>query len=242
MKLREIFSSFFKKHFYNPKWQCSVCGAENFGDGYVCEACEKTLPYIKGAVCSHCGRTVIAPEEYCSTCKEYMTSVDKARSVFNYEKPISGLIHKFKYGNHQYLKEFFGEDLTNLYLKNYFNADYLTFIPMHPKDQAKRGYNQSKLLTEVVSNKTGVAVFDGVSKIKRTKRQAKLNRAERLKNLVDAYRVTDKKSVKDKAIVIIDDVSTTGATAQALANKLKKAGAKSVCLITVASVPPKEKY
>ena len=242
MKLKELLVGFFKKHVYNPKWQCVVCSAENFGDGHVCNKCAKSLPYIKGAHCAHCGRAVVAPEEYCSTCKEYMVSVDKARSAFNYDQPISGLIHKFKYGNHQYLKEFFGEELTNLYLKNYFNADYLTFVPMHKKDERKRGYNQSMLLAESISERTGVAVYYGVDKIKRTKRQAKLKRAERLKNLKDAYRVTDKKAVKEKTVVIVDDVTTTGSTSEALAERFKKAGAKAVYLITVASVPPKEKY
>lgn len=242
MKLKERLYGFFRRHVYNPKWQCVVCGTENFGDGYLCDNCAKTMPYIVGAHCAHCGRAVIAPEAYCSTCKEHMVAVDKARSVYNYEKPIKTLVHKFKYGNHQYLKEFFGEDLTNLYLKNYFNADYLTFIPMHVKDERKRGYNQSRLLAEFVAERTGVAVFSGVEKVKRTTRQAKLKRAERLKNLKDAYRVTDRKAVKDKTVVIVDDVTTTGSTAEALAEKLKKSGAKLVYLITVASVPPKEKY
>ena len=113
---------------------------------------------------------------------------------------------------------------------------------MHEKDFRNRGYNQSQLLATEVSLRTGVSVFDGVVKIKRTQRQAKLGRTERLKNLKDAYRVTDKKAVKDKVVVIVDDVSTTCSTAEALAEKLKKAGAKTVYLITVASVPPKDEY
>ena len=106
----------------------------------------------------------------------------------------------------------------------------------------KRGYNQSQVLCEKVSNITKVPVFYGIEKIKQTERQAKLNREQRLKNLKDAFHVKVRKDIKDKVIVIVDDVSTTGSTGEALASKLKSAGEKSVNLITVASVPPIEKY
>jgi predicted amidophosphoribosyltransferase len=75
-----------------------------------------------------------------------------------------------------------------------------------------------------------------------TKRQATLTREQRIKNLKDAFKVANKNLVKDKTLVIIDDVSTTGATAQAIAEKLKNAGAKNVYLISVASTPPIDKY
>ena len=113
---------------------------------------------------------------------------------------------------------------------------------MSVKAQKRRGYNQSKILAEKLSQIVNVPVLDCLEKKKETARQATLNRAERLKNLTDAFSVTDKKAVKDKTIVIVDDVSTTGATAQAIAKKLKKVGAKSVNLITVASTPPVDKY
>ena len=75
-----------------------------------------------------------------------------------------------------------------------------------------------------------------------TKKQEGLTRKERLVNLEKAFKVTDKKSVKDKKIMIIDDVSTTGATAQALAKQLKNSGANAVYLISVASVAPYDGY
>ena len=65
---------------------------------------------------------------------------------------------------------------------------------------------------------------------------------ERLKNLKGVFKVKDKKLIKEKTIVIVDDVTTTGATAQAVAERLKSVGAKSVYLLTIASVPPRENY
>ena len=81
-----------------------------------------------------------------------------------------------------------------------------------------------------------------IAKVRETKRQARLTRSERLKNLSEAFSILDKKTVKDKVFVLIDDVTTTGATAETVASKLKKAGADKVYLITVASTLPINKY
>ena len=230
-----------KKYFYNPKWRCLACGKEIFS-GDFCDECLKTLPYNDGVICNHCGRAVIAPENYCSTCKGILTSLDKCRSAFVYKPPISSLIKKMKYENGKYLFNVFAEYLSQVYFKNYFNADYFTYVPMTEKSRRKRGYNQSQKLAEITAELTGVPLLDCIIKVKDTARQAKLGRVDRIKNLADAFRVSDKKSVNEKSIVIIDDVSTTGATAQVVAEKLKKAGAKSVYLLTIASVPPIDNY
>ena len=63
-----------------------------------------------------------------------------------------------------------------------------------------------------------------------------------MENLKGAFKVTDRKGIKDKVVVIVDDVTTTGQTAEAVAERLKRAGAKTVYLITVASLPPDDKY
>ena len=230
-----------KKYFYNPKWRCLACGKEIF-EGNFCVDCQKELPFNDGIICEHCGRKVIGAERYCSTCKGILVSLDKCRSAFNYAPPISTLIKKMKYDNGKFIADIFSEYLAPLYFKNYFNADFITFIPMTDKAKKKRGYNQGELLAEATSKRVGVPVVDCLQKVKDTDRQAKLGRTERLKNLSDAYRVKSRKIVKDKRILIIDDVSTTGATAQAAAEKLKRAGAKTVCLLSVASVPPIDKY
>ena len=242
MKIKELFSNFLKKYFYNPHWRCLVCGEEVFENQNFCEKCKSTLPYNDKAICEHCGRAVVSFETYCSTCKNVLVDLDKCRSPFVYAPPISMLIKKAKYDRGIYLIDYFAEQLSLSYFQNYFNADYLVFIPMSEKAEKKRGYNQSKILAEKLSALINVPVLDCIKKTKETERQATLGRAERLKNLDGAFRVFDKKSVKDKSILIIDDVSTTGATAQVIAKRLKTAGAKIVNLLTVASTPPIDKY
>ena len=238
----ERIKKFFVKYLFNVKWRCNACGKEIFKDEYFCESCLKDLPFNDKAYCNHCGRKLKVYAEYCSTCREQLLSVDKARSVFNYDKPISSLIKRAKYDKRLYLLDMFAEYLSNLYLKSYFNADYICFVPMTEKAQKKRGYNQGEILARRVGERVNVEVVDLLEKVKETTRQAKLNRAERLKNLEGVFKVKSRKLVKDKTIVIVDDVSTTGATAENIAKKLKSAGVKTVYLLTVASVAPKIGY
>lgn len=234
--------SFLRKYFFNDKWTCNACGKEVFNNKYFCDECEDKLPFIVGAKCQHCGRKTIAYEIYCTTCKNIIVDVDLGRSVFSYSEPISRLLRNFKYNNKQYLADLFGEYLATEYFKNYFRADVIAYVPMTKKATRKRGYNQSMLLAKVLSEKTNLPLVDVVIKKRETERQAKLNRAERLKSLRDAFKVSEKDAVKDKEVLIVDDVTTTGATAQAIAEVLKKAKAKKVYLLTVASVPPIDGY
>lgn len=230
-----------KKYFYNPTWRCVACGKEIF-EGDFCKDCKEKLPFNDKIVCEHCGRKIIAPENYCTTCKGKLIYTDKGRSVFNYQPPVNVLIKKMKYGNGRYLADIFSSYLSVTYFKNYFNADLVTYIPMTEKSEKKRGYNQSKLLAEFTAKRINLPIEHCLKKIKETTRQAKLSKAERLKNLQGAFKVVDKKTVNGKSILVVDDVTTTGSTGEAVAEKLKRAGAKNVYLLTVASVPPIDKY
>lgn len=242
MGLKKKLLDFLKEYFCNSDWRCLVCGKEIFDTNKLCENCLSKMPFNDQNICEHCGRKVIAGEKYCSTCKGKLVYIDKGRSVFNYQKPINTLIKRLKYDNQRFIIDYFVEKLTLVYLMNYFNADFITFIPMTEKAYRKRGYNQSYILAKGLSEKVEVPLFGGVVKVKQTKRQATLSRDQRLKNLKDAFRITEKKIIKDKTVLIVDDVTTTGATGEAVAERLKKAGAKIVYLLTVASLPPMDKY
>lgn len=242
MSFKSFLRKFTDKYFFNLKWRCNVCGKEIFEGQYFCRECEEKLPLNVGPFCNHCGRHTVAPEEYCSTCKEFLLSVDVARSAFVYDDPVKSMITKLKYGGKRYFAEILGEYLAAVYYKFGLEADVAVFIPMTRRAKFKRGFNQSELLAERFSTLTGVEVKDCLIKVKETPRQATLDRKSRMTNLVGAFKVSDKSAVKDKKVLIVDDVTTTGATAEALASKLKKAGAAKVTLLTCASVPPKNGY
>ncbi len=224
---------------YNPKWRCNVCGKELFDEGYFCKDCLNSFPVNDKTYCEHCGREVKTSAAYCLSCKGSMISVDRARSLFTYKKPINSLIKKAKYYNGKYLLEAFSVPLSNLYFKNYFNSDLVCCVPMTEKRKRSRGYNQSEILARYVSELIKVPFCDCLIKTKETKRQAKLGRTDRMKNLKGSFKVSDAKVVKGKSVLLVDDVLTTGSTAETVAERLKAAGAVKVDIITIASVPSK---
>ena len=240
MGLKETLKKLLVWFAFDQKWKCNICDEEIFNGEYFCDKCKSELPLNNGHICEHCGRQTEIPEKYCLTCKDKLVNVDIARSSFVYDKPVSGLIKDLKYNKKQYLANPLGEYLVKTYKENSFDADYIIFPPMTEKAFKKRKYNQAELLSKVVSEGTGVPIIDVIEKVRETERQATLNREQRLKNLKGAFRVTKRKILKDKTIMIIDDVTTTGATSEIIAEKLKRAGARKVILLTVASTPSKK--
>ncbi len=233
------FKSFLRKVLFKREWTCAVCKAELFGEDYFCPDCLKKLPFIGSKKCNHCGRSALLNEEYCDTCKNFFVSVDIARSVFDYTGKISLLIKKFKFNGEKHLATPFVKYMLPVMLKNFPRTDVITFVPMTEKSQKKRGYNQTELLAKGLSEKTNIPLVNAVVKKKETPKQVKLKRADRLKNLQGSFGITDKNSIKGKNVLLVDDVLTTGATAETIAKLLKEKGAERVYLITVASVPDK---
>jgi len=225
---------------FDKKWTCSVCGAEIFDDDYFCPDCHERLPYITGEHCAHCGRKTEQSETYCDTCKNFFVSVDVARSVFDFSGDVPMLIKRFKYKNGRYLAEIFAKELAPLILKNFPKSDVTVYIPMTEKAKRKRGFNQTELLAREVAVLTGLPVSDALVKKCETPRQALLGRNERLKNLENTFKIIDKDAFEGKRVLIIDDVTTTGATAEIVAKLLKKKGAAEVYLATIASVSKKK--
>ncbi len=223
---------------FRPDWRCLACGDEVFAEErYFCPRCDKTLPKNDGAICDHCGRAVVVAQNYCYDCKNQMTEVDRARSCYSYRPPVSGLIQAFKYNGKKYLAEAFVGDMARLYFSHYLAADYIVFVPMTEARQKERGFNQTELLAQLLSERIGVPVLsDALVKIRETPRQANLSGKERWQNPEGSFRVHRRTEVKEKTILLVDDVLTTGATAEAIARALKGAEAKKVYLLTVASV------
>ncbi len=217
--------------------RCVSCRTDIFDDGYLCPDCQEKLPFIsKGNYCRHCGRKTAIMTNYCDTCKNVLTNIDLGRSVFSYEDDIVRLVTGYKFRDNRYLKTFFATEMCKKVKDADITADLITYVPMTDKAKKQRGFNQSEYLARELSKRLGLPLLSVLEKVKETHKQVGLSRNERLKNLEDAFKVTDKKLVDGKCVLIVDDVTTTGATAEVLATRLKKAGAKQVFLISIASV------
>ena len=226
----------FDRLFSHPNFTCDVCSCEIFGKERLCKSCLQALPRNNGEICLCCGRAELQTG-LCIECRAHRPDFDMARSAFEYEGSAASMILRLKDGQ-RYLAETLAEFLLPL-LEDYADADALCYVPMTRSSEEERGYNQAELLAKHLSDWSEIEVLHCVKKSKETESQKTLNYQKRKSNLKGVFRVEDKKKIQGKNVVVIDDVLTTGATANELARCLKKAGANRVYVLTVASVPNK---
>lgn len=156
-------------------------------------------------------------------------------SLAYYAYPIKDIILGLKFKNNPKYAKVLGY-LFDKYVKiDWERVDYITYVPMTKVDKMKRGYNQSELLAKYLGNKHNIIMINALMKFKSTEEQVGLNRSERFNNIKGVFKLSlDKNFIKDKRIVIIDDVITTGATSFYCSKELLDNGAKSVEICTIA--------
>lgn len=226
------FFGLIKETLFPSSFTCDACGIEIF-DGNLCPECLKRTVFNNKFTCPICGRKVIRAE-ICIECKAKPPLFEQAVSAFVYEGTAVNLIYKFKHGA-AYLKDYFA-DLIVPKLADLPKFDYITFVPMTKKAKRKRGYNQAQLLAQSLSERIKVPVADAVEKVKSTSEQKSLTGKDRAKNLKGSFKAKSKNALLDKTVLLVDDILTTGATAEAICMQLFEAGAMKVFLATVASV------
>jgi ComF family protein len=166
-----------------------------------------------------------------------MRGFDKAYSFGFYDGPLRKLIHLFKYSGMKPLaKRLAGLLCRALPDDGDESFDAVVPMPLHWRRRWKRGFNQSEILARLVAKQHQWSLINAVKRVRATAVQAGLTNAKRRKNVAGAFRVSRKSLVAGKRILLIDDVMTTGSTAAACASALKRAGAKSVTLLTLARV------
>jgi ComF family protein len=177
--------------------------------------------------------------EYCYTCKKYPKeyAFDKMRSVYLYKDSLRSLILKFKYSDRSFLAKDFGLPMyETMKLHSFYNdAEFIIPVPLNIVRRIKRGYNQAELLANEISIKAAIPILkNALFRKKITKPQFKLSKLERAKNIKDSFFVKNIGILKDKSVILIDDIVTTSVTVSACSLALKTAGAKKVYVLTLA--------
>lgn len=227
------------------KYNCIVCDRELKGETRhrICNSCFVTMEPIGNRGCLKCGRTLVSEGEYCIDCKNREMAFDRAVSPFNYGGAASLLITKLKFGGKRYIAEPMAKFMTDRLLEAELAADVVIPVPLHPNRKKQRGFNQSELLAEVIAEGLRLPLdVTSVIREKDTLASSGLSggRTAREENVKDAFAVKEKEKIKGKTVLIVDDVLTTGTTANVLSQALKKAGAKSVYALTFATTREKE--
>ena len=219
--------------------RCICCGeyVEKVG---VCDNCWGGIKWISEPKCKICGQPI--EDEICKYCIADENFFDRAVSVMVYEGLARHLILKFKDCEATLYASIFAKWLNRIIQDFLEEIDFIVPVPISFKRRFKRKYNQTELLCIELQKLSGLKYSPEILiKSKETAMQKSLNRERRRQNLRKSFSVNEKISIKDKVILLIDDVITTGATANACAELLKKAGASKVYVATVARVILKSK-
>lgn len=205
----------------------------------LCPDCRRLLVANRPPFCLSCSRPLTdLTALFCPTCAHHPRHFDRAWAAAVYTKTMGELLHKFKYGQKTALRHFFFHLMTS-FIRTYHlptaKWDLIIPIPLYPSRKRERGFNQSELLGELLSQSLGISMATSVLKrVRPTIYQAKVTQKERWTNIAGAFRMKSPVAVAGGNILLIDDLLTTGATSSEAARVLKAGGAVSVDVLTLA--------
>ena len=224
--------------FYPPL--CAVCSVDVDPSEYLCDSCREKAPRIAPPFCDKCSEPfsgAVTERFTCANCSHRDLDFDSAVAVYRSRGIVQKLIHEFKYGHQHHLcyplAEWLGETLEDPRLSGR-RFDLMIAVPLHPARERERGFNQAHLLAERLSERSTIPLLPVLERIRYTTTQTAYDRAERMENLRDAFRLRKKMDVRQLRVLLIDDVLTTGSTLSECARVLKSAGALSVHAATAA--------
>lgn len=216
---------------------CSACNNSlNSGEQFICTSCRYHLPKTD----FH-----LFPENPLSKRFWGRVPIQSAASFyfFNRGEKVQRLIHNFKYGKHQELGIFLGQ-MYGSHLKEsaLFNStDLIIPVPLHFAKKEKRGFNQSEVFANGLSESMGKKCYDYLKREKQTDTQTKKSRAERWENVKDIFSLSSEKiaeTIKGCHVLLVDDVITTGSTLEASITALQKIPKIKISVATIAFASP----
>ena len=197
--------------------------------------CGVQLKVVRQPYCYQCGKPVdSAEQEYCPDCLKGHHSYIQGCGMLLYEGKVKEAIHKIKYNNKREYLETFAELLVRYGEKKIklWRPEVLVPIPMYPKKQKIRGYNQAEILAKLLGEYWNLPVDTEIlRKRKDTDAQKELDRAGRRRNLQEAF--VAESNGKYKRVLLVDDVYTTGSTVDAAASSLKACGISEIFFIAI---------
>lgn len=226
-----------------PDLSCLICSRElpRKTRYAICLNCFQKQEYIFHG-CLKCGKLLASEAEYCLDCQNEEKAFDLAVAPFVYAAAIPNLVMDLKFNNKRYLAPYMARCMTDKFLDRELSASLVLPVPLHKNREKRRGFNQSDLLGREIAQGLGLPYEPSVAeRIKNTLTSSTLEggRKAREENMKDAFVINQPSVVKNKVVLVVDDVLTTGATANELARALKKAGATRVLVLTFATTREK---
>lgn len=221
---------------------CIACRNPVGSHHALCPTCWKGVAFITAPVCERLGTPLafdLGPGALSPAAIAQPPAFDRARAAFRFDDVGRALVHGLKYGDRLEVAVALSAWMARAGRELLADADALVPVPLHWTRLVSRRFNQAAELTRHLSALTGVANAPLLLKrVRRTRHQVGLTRAQRLDNVTGAFRVAaDRKGwVAGKRLVLVDDVLTTGATIEACCRALRRAGAARIDVLTAARV------
>ena len=210
---------------------CALCGAAVPEDP-VCAECAGDLPLPVSPCCPQCAEAT-TDHTLCARCLAAPPAFDATVAAWPYAFPVDHLIQALKFRRQLTLAPWFAAQLQTLIGHGSHLIDAVVPMPLHRQRLADRGFNQSYEIARPLARWLDRPLLaDACRRIRETSHQTSLDRSERQHNLADAF--TCSEAVRDRSILLVDDVMTTGASAHAVALALRRAGASRVLVAVVA--------
>jgi ComF family protein len=217
--------------------RCAGCAEVSEEVGAFCPACWRRLEWLGNGGCQCCGLPLAGTEaELCARCLADPPKLDRIRAAVAYDDVPRSVALRLKYGRKVALARTMARYMAPL-RGEWDETAILMPVPLHRWRLWGRGFNQSGLVARELAQGWGLPVdWRSLQRVKRTKLLKGLNYLQRRKAVAGAFRAVRNDSLKGATIVLIDDVFTSGSTAEACARVLRRAGAKRVELICWARV------
>ena len=202
---------------------CAACGR---GGAFLCEPCEASLSRLERPYCARCAHP--GADRLCEACASSPPAFDGIRAVCLFDGAARKLVHSLKYANFRAVAPDMARLLADLPGPRPVPGEVIVPVPLHPRRERTRGYNQSELLARTVGKRMGLPVRPGiVRRVRNTPPQVSIeNYEERRSNIEGSFACPA--SLSGESVLLMDDVVTTGSTMSACAAALKAAGARSV--------------
>ena len=217
--------------------RCAGCGTIVADVHSFCPECWKQIEFLGESGCTTCGLPLHATEaETCGACLARPPRISRTRAAVAYDELSRGLAIRLKYGRKVAIARTMARYMAPLVSRPEDDL-VLVPVPLHRTRLWQRGFNQSALVARELSRRLKVPSNAlALRRLKRTPPLKGMTPLQRRKTVAGAFEVTDQAAVAGRTVILIDDVLTTGSTAEACARTLKRAGASRVELITWARV------
>ncbi len=227
---------------------CSGCGAPLLAattaatELGLCGGCRSALrPISRREVCATCALPLAASELptgwRCGPCRRDPPAFDRLLALWRYETPLDTVIQGLKFRRLDYLGTHLARSLAAELRHELTGLDLVTPVPLHWRRRLARGYNQAACIGRPLAGLLALPFAQTLARRRATPPQTLLHRGDRLDNLRRAFRVRQPSRVQGLRVLLVDDVATTGATLDAAATALKKAGAAAVTALVAARTP-----